>query len=240
MYESDAYLGGKQRPDRSETKKALRKKRQAIVYAVEAARGNGVHPQIDDKIAELDADAEDMIVRKVNWLATPGGEVPATTAPELSYCANRIINTLTSQGETRIAEDASLGRMDLLLQNSLDCAPMALDAAQTIKADNSLDKMLAHQMAAAHEAAMRFLDRAMSCAFPRESVECTRYGNLAARFMAAYQDGLLVLHKIRGGGRSITVQHQHVNIGPNSQNVLGNVQTPGSRETGKTTKGTNE
>jgi hypothetical protein len=237
MYRDLASPDGTHRNDRSETKKALRKKRQACSYAVAAACGNGVHPQIDNRIAELDSDAEAIIARKASWLATPGGEVPGTTAPTLNYSASRIINTLTSQGETRIAEDASLARMDLLLQNALDCAPMALDASETIKADNSLDKMLAHEMAAAHEAAMRFLDRAMSCAFPRESVECTRYGNLAARFMAMFQEGRLVLHKIRGGGQSITVQHQHVNIGPNSQNVVGNIQTGGSREAGKTTKG---
>jgi len=227
-----------QRPDRSQTKKALRKKRQAIVYAREAARGNGVHPQIDDKIAELDGDAEEMITRKASWIVTPGGEVPDTTAPVINYGSNRIINTLTSQGDTRIAEDASLARMDLLIQNHLDCAPMALDAAETIKADNSLDKMLAHQMAGAHEAAMRFLDRAMSCASPAESVECNRYGNLSARFMAAYQDGLLVLHKIRGGGQSITVQH--VNIGPNSQNVVGNIQAGGPRAADVAGKGSKQ
>jgi hypothetical protein len=214
------------RPDSSETKKALRKKRQAIVYAKEAARGNGVHPLIDDRIAELDGEAEEIIARKANWIATPSGEVPHTTAPVLNYGANRIINTLTSHGETRIAEDASLARMDLLLQNALDCAPMALDAAETIKADNSLDKMLAHQMAAAHEASMRFLGRAMECTFPHQSVECQRYGSLSARFMTVFQEARLVLHRIRGGGQSITVQH--VNVEPGGQAVVGNVRTGSS------------
>jgi|SRR6516225_130697 hypothetical protein len=211
------------RKDRTLTKSALRKKRKAMVYAREAACGNGVHPRIEEQIATLDGEAEDMIQRKATWLTTPGGEIPATTAPSMGYGPNRIMNTLTSQGETRIAEDASIARMDLLIQDHLDCAPTALDAAESIEARNSLEKMLVHEMAAAHEAAMRFLDRSMVCASRGETVECARYANLSARFMAVYQTGLLTLHKIRGGGQSITVQH--VTIGPNSQAVVGNVQT---------------
>ena len=40
---------------------------------------------------------------------------------------------------------------------------MALDAAATIKTENSVEKLLAHQMALAHEMIFRLADRAMSC-----------------------------------------------------------------------------
>ena len=48
------------------------------------------------------------------------------------------------------AVEASLDRSRLLLQSGTDVAAMALDAASSIPASNSLEKMLAHQLAAAH------------------------------------------------------------------------------------------
>ena len=221
--------------NRTQTKTALRMKRDACVYAREAARINTTHPQIAENIARIDDESEAMIARKANWLATPGGEVPATTAPTIGYGANRAINTLTSVGETRISEDASIARMDLLIQDTLDCAPMALDASQSIKADNSLEKMLAHQMAAAHEAAMRFLDRAFACRFPDQSVDCNRYASLSARFMTVYQQAALTLQRLRSGGSQI-VTVQHVNVGPGGQAVVGNVQANQSKGRGNNGK----
>ena len=49
------------------------------------------------------------------------------------------------------AVEASLDRSSLLLQSGTDVAAMALDAASSIQASNSLERMLAHQMAAAHK-----------------------------------------------------------------------------------------
>jgi hypothetical protein len=51
-----------------------------------------------------------------------------------------------------LAHDASRERMDLA--DKASALTMGLDAAETIQARNSLEKMLAHQMAAAHVAAM--------------------------------------------------------------------------------------
>ena len=52
------------------------------------------------------------------------------------------------------AVEASVERSRLLLQSGTDVAAMALDAASSIQASNSLERMLAHQMAAAHKQAM--------------------------------------------------------------------------------------
>jgi len=52
------------------------------------------------------------------------------------------------------AVEASLDRNRLLLQSGTDVAAMALDAANSIQASNSLEKMLAHQMAATHKLVM--------------------------------------------------------------------------------------
>ena len=51
-----------------------------------------------------------------------------------------------------LAIDASRQRMELA--DKADVLTLGIDAAATIKAENSLEKMLAHQMAAAHTAAM--------------------------------------------------------------------------------------
>jgi hypothetical protein len=42
-------------------------------------------------------------------------------------------------------------RADLLMQPSFDAVAMRIDAAESIQAENSLEKMLAHQMAIAHQ-----------------------------------------------------------------------------------------
>jgi len=121
------------------------------------------------------------------------------------------------------AVEASFDRSQLLLENGTDVAAMALDAANSIQASNSLEKMLAHQLAAAHRVAM-------------EQLGCVRYGqdaaaqakrlNAAARCMEAYQQGLLTLRKLRqNGNQRITVQY--VNVSNGSQAVIGNLARGG-------------
>lgn len=65
------------------------------------------------------------------------------------------------------AVEASLDRSRLLLQSGTDIAAMALDAANSIQATNSLEKMLAHQMAAMHKQAMEQMDQVPTSATPR-------------------------------------------------------------------------
>ena len=67
----------------------------------------------------------------------------------------------------------------------------AVDAAECAKAGNSLEKMLCHQMAAAHRAAMRLVSRVGSSQLP--IVEEARLSNAAARMMQVFQEGLLTL-----------------------------------------------
>jgi hypothetical protein len=127
-----------------------------------------------------------------------------------------------------------------------DAMVLAADAANTVNAANSLEKILAHQMAAAHRLAMKFLDNGafllnrfdlgVSGLNPlREtqfaSVEAARLAIAAARLMASYQDALLALDRIRRGGRqTVKVIHQHVAVGPGGQAVVaGNMKAGGQR-----------
>jgi len=82
----------------------------------------------------------------------------------------RIRETLT-EGATRIAEDASIRRTGLLMQPNCDALAMGVDAADSIGAGNSLEKMLAHQSAVAYEASLCLMDRALG---ERDSVETCR------------------------------------------------------------------
>lgn len=164
----------------------------------------------------------------------PGGEVVNEQVAGLGHKRTAIRETLR-EGADRVAEDASLRRTDLLMQPSFNVVAMGVDAAEAIGAGNSMEKMLAHQMAVAHEAAMRVMDRALSFEAEQDSVETCRLANTAARLMSVFQDGLLTLQRLRSGGNQI-VTVQHVNVQSGAQAVIGNVGT-GGRKRGRVSSG---
>ena len=97
---------------------------------------------------------------------------------------------------------------------------MALDAANSIQATNSLEKMLAHQLATGHKVAMEEAGRAKEQA---DSVKQARHLTVAARFMSVFQQGLQTLQKLRQGGQQhVTVQY--VNVSQIGQADVRNVQ----------------
>jgi hypothetical protein len=114
----------------------------------------------------------------------------------------------------QVAVDASVQRIDYMLDAGI--LETGIDAADSIQAENSLEKMLAHQMAAAHDMAMKYMGRSYE---QRDPVEQARLANVSARMMRAFQDGFLTLHKIRRGGRQ-TVVVQHVNVSEGGQAVV--------------------
>jgi hypothetical protein len=122
------------------------------------------------------------------------------------------------------AVEASLDRSRLLLQSGTDVAAMALDAANSIQATDSLQRMLAHQMAAVHKLAMEQMGQ---ISYQQNADAQVKRMNAAARCMAVYQQGLLALHKVRQNGQQrITVQY--VNVSNGSRAVIGNIE----RDTG--------
>ena len=163
----------------------------------------------------------------------PGGEVVNEQVAGLGQKRWNIRETLR-EGADRIAEDASLRRTDLLMQPSFNCLANGIDAADSIGADNSMERMLAHQLAVAHEAAMRVMDRALSLESQRDSVEGCRLANTAARLMSVYQDGLLTLQRLRTGGTQNVVV-QHVNVESGAQAVIG-MATGGRKRGGRNGK----
>ena len=134
--------------------------------------------------------------------------------------------------------EASRERLSIVMDN--DCAALALDAAETIQVKNSLEKMLAHQMAQAHKLAMSFAKRAGDHSDKANPICCenqafhaeaaSRAANASVRMMASFQKGMLALYKIRSGGRQIvTVQHVNVNDGGQAV-VAGGINTGGTDE----------
>lgn len=169
-----------------------------------------------------------------------GGEVVREQAPVESFKRRNIRDTL-QQGPSQVAEEASIRRTDLLMQPSFDCVALAVDTAESIGAANGIEKMLAHQMAVTHEAALRLMDRALSYEAGRrsmvegDSVEACRLANSAARLMSCFQDGIAALQRLCTGGTQ-TVTVQHVNVASGGQAVVGNVQTGGHKASGSNAK----
>jgi hypothetical protein len=104
----------------------------------------------------------------------------------------------------------------------------AVDTAQSAQAANAVEKMLCHQMAAAHHMAMRLVTQSLAPGLP--PAEAVRFSNAAARQFDAYQNACLVLHKLKTGGtQRILVQQQQVNVGPGGQAVVAGRMGRGSR-----------
>jgi hypothetical protein len=124
------------------------------------------------------------------------------------------------------AVEASLDRNWLLLQSGTDVAAMALDAASSIQASNSLERMLAHQLAAAHRVAMEQMGQVR---YEHTAADQAKRLNAAARCMAVYQQGLLVLHKVRQNGQQ-RIMVQYVNVANGAQAVIGNIKRDGEEK----------
>jgi ParB-like chromosome segregation protein Spo0J len=131
------------------------------------------------------------------------------------------------------------------LANQAGSLSLALDAADTIQAQDSLEKMLVHQMAVLHSGMMRAaarmneeLDAAgvidpkvaagMFDLNKREAAEAAnvracRLAGAISRLSATYQQGLLTLQRKRtGGNQQVTVKHIHqqVNVTQGGQAVV--------------------
>jgi hypothetical protein len=160
-----------------------------------------------------------------------GGEVIVATKDAWASIPGVIDTIQASAG--MLSASASRSRMELT-GNSLT---LAVDAAQSIQPKNSLEKMLAHELAAAHRLAMLFVNKSADIVDRTgglsqfQSVEAARLANAGARMMGAFQDGMLALDRVRRGGRQIVkVVHQHVAVGPGGQAVVaGTVKGNGPR-----------
>jgi hypothetical protein len=113
------------------------------------------------------------------------------------------VDTLRDPG--LIAVDASEQRLERVRDAGV--LELALDASESVKAGNSIEKMLVHQMAACHEYAMRLLPKAIE---QRDANNMAKYVTASARLMDVYRESMLALHRAKAGGRqTVTVVHVH-------------------------------
>ncbi len=201
---------------RDNTTRRARTEQRAMRLKADALRtvaaGGTVSPDVEYAIA-----ADEVFAMEEPKITGPlvCGEVLPQHLPEL-------IDTLSAPGV--VALDASAERLALVSAIGSDCAGLALDASDTIQASNSLEKMLAHQMAVCHDTAMRYVSRANMQQDPQHTV---RMMNLSIRAMETFQKGLLTLKRLRGTGEQrITIQHVHVTDG--GQAVIGQLQPRGT------------
>jgi hypothetical protein len=148
-----------------------------------------------------------------------GGELVPTSQLAENPRALQFQNTV--RNPDYVAVDASRDRLELA--HAAGALEAGLDLADSIQAENSLEKMLAHQLAAAHRATMKMaaqvnrrLDhlegqRIEGAAAQSASVEAARLAGATSRMMQTFQQGMLTLQKLRTGGQQqVVVQHQYV------------------------------
>ena len=127
----------------------------------------------------------------------------------LSTTIARGIARDTLQDPDMVAIDASTKRIDQVVTTGIGA--QALDAADSIGASNSLEKMLAHQLALNHDLVMRLVVEAEETRDALTRIELLKTSD---RLMRTFQGGLQTLQKIRRGGKqTVVVQHVHVRDG---------------------------
>ena len=191
----------------------------------------GMHEVFDLEAKGSNADGHR---NRAGWARMMAGEIRKQGMARAKTVTQANGEVLPSPDETRLydtltvpdlaAVEASLERSRLCLHYfGADVAAMALDAASSIKAENSLEKMLMHQEAVAHKQAMELMAQASREPDPAAKAKLT---NAAARSMTVYQQGLLTLYKVRHGGHQ-RISVQYVNVSDAGRAVIGNIMNSG-------------
>jgi hypothetical protein len=95
---------------------------------------------------------------------------------------------------------------------------LAFDAAESVAAQNSIQKMLIHQLSAAHKRAMELVTASNKSTCPEIAVKQAR---AAARMMDAFSRSALTLRRLQQGAtQTIQVQYMQVNalVGGSAEN----------------------
>lgn len=169
----------------------------------------------DEASADTHENYADEYAGKAGALMQPAAIPPMALGEVVPAKRTRLVDTLKLPDVAAL--DASAHRLDLLGRMGNDCAAMALDAASTIEAGNSLEKMLAHQLAVAHKTALTLTDKAT---FQPDAKEKAQMLNTACRMMETYQRGLLTLQRLRSNSeRNGAVQL--VTVADGGQAIIG-------------------
>lgn len=162
------------------------------------------------------AEAADLEVQSKVMLSLPeppamssGGEVIPTIAQalpglELVLREPNLLDAEVTIQRTQLADRAGVFEL-------------AIEASESVRAKNSIQRMQAHQLALAHKYAMELITDASK---QRDPIIKVKLINCSARLMDVYTKGALALQRLQQGVNQI-VQVQHVQI--HGQAVIGNV-----------------
>jgi hypothetical protein len=218
-------------PERVNTEKAHRQLLEAKRTRLRHADGDHWTRTIDQRVTEaLERSATTTLTPPAPIIVGTGGEF----VPQGHAWTEKpgIVDLVRDPTWTHL--HASEDRLDLAAK--AQCFDLAAATADSIAARDDTERMLAHQLAAAHSTAMRCLEAMDRLQRPAERCdslsartkllgEATRMGQLAARFMDVYQRGLQTLAKTRTGNRqTVTVVHQHIAVAGGQIAVAGAVQ----------------
>lgn len=220
---SELDAATRERIDGLGTTDAVWRRQNAAEYRVLAGHVNGMSAEAArDKADRLDTEADTLLQVATH---TPAPVVLGTGSEITADASGSFADTLRERPDM-VAVDASRHRLSLA--SKAGGLALALDAADTALAGNSLEKMLSHQAAAAHIAAVEL--QAEALALLREfnntghryailSTEAARLANASARMMDTTQHGIMTLHRLRTSGRQ-TLVVQHVHVGEGGQAVV--------------------
>lgn len=193
----------------------------------------------DNWLADMSRNEAERIATPARKELTPEECAIIGVASQPAVADGKLVTKLrdTSYAPNSVTAHAALERNKLSQEaGSLD---MAMDVAATIEPQDSLERLLAHQMAATHVHAMRLmaaagemLDASQSARNPHFGqqsiqhaspyvIEAARMTNAAARMMASFQDGVQTLMRKRHGGQqAVVVTHQYVQVSNGGQAVV--------------------
>jgi hypothetical protein len=182
---------------------------------------------LDKMYAEqAQAESERLLQIKQHVVQGAGEKIVPLEDPAGFYLAD------TLKEPTMISVGAAENRLQLARDAGV--LKLAVDASMTADANNSLEKMLCHQMAGLHKGAMKMLQQGLSQGIP--NVEATRALGTAARMMLTFQSGMETLQKIKNKGKqTVVVKHvQVVQVQDGGQAVVaGKVGRDGTKTGGK-------
>lgn len=166
-----------------------------------------------------------------------GGETAPPDDPDRPWKMRELMQAVAAS-PTMLAADASLARLDMARDAGV--LPLAVEAAQDAGAATSIERMLAHQLAAAHQAAMGlfaaadgqvYIHRTAGHLNPSALAEATRSATAGSRVQAAFAQGALALDRLRHGNRQVVVV-QHVTVTEGGQAVVAGNVTAGKQRKG--------
>lgn len=160
-----------------------------------------------------------------------GGETTPADDPDMPG-RYRVVAQAVAASPAMLSADGSLARLSLA--RDADVLALAVETAQDAGAQTAAEKMLAHQLAAAHPLCMDLLALASAEARKHRAAphlntgalaEAARTATAAARLMDVFARGALALDRLRNGGRQV-VTVQHVTVQDGGQAVVAGSVSP--------------